>query len=216
MVCIIGAEPGWPAGGELPSEAPERTWTQWEFWLAWGEPPWSPPRCEKVYVFFPSDLDARVEKTRAAAAGAVDRLHDLDLQRAHIERIKDTSKHYETFTDLDDLIKKCLTLNLPTIERTKPNNLPYGTLGVLFKGREVKLEKLHQLLTAETPHATGATRKVAVHGLGGVGKTRLAIEYALLHEKDYNGILFVTVDSPESLKRNLAARCKPLVLNLPE
>jgi hypothetical protein len=44
VICVIGAEPGWPSGGELPPEAPERSWTQWEFWLAWGEPPWFSPR----------------------------------------------------------------------------------------------------------------------------------------------------------------------------
>jgi hypothetical protein len=44
VICIIGAEPGWPAGGELPAGVPERSWTQWKFWLAWSEQPWSPPR----------------------------------------------------------------------------------------------------------------------------------------------------------------------------
>ena len=53
VICVMGAEPGWPSGGELPQGAPERSWTQWEFWLAWGEKPWSPSRREKVYCFLP-------------------------------------------------------------------------------------------------------------------------------------------------------------------
>ncbi|HSA85636.1 MAG TPA: tetratricopeptide repeat protein, partial [Nitrospira sp.] len=209
-------EPGWPAGGELPAGVPERSWTQWEFWLAWSEQPWSPPRREKVDVFFPSDLNERVEKARGAAAGNAARLRALDLQKVHIESVKKLGKHYESFKDTDDLIKKCLTLDLPAIERTKPSNLPYGTLGVLFKCRDTKLEELHRQLTAKAAQSTGSSIKIAIHGLGGVGKTRFAIEYALSHEKDYSGTLFVTADAPGSFRRNLAALCKPLVLNLPE
>jgi tetratricopeptide (TPR) repeat protein len=215
VICVIGAEPGWSSGGELPQGAPERSWTQWEFWLAWGQEPWSPPRRDKVYVFFPSDLDERLKKARDAAAGAVDRLHALDLQQAHIERIKDTSKHYETFTDLDDLIKKCLVLKLPDIERTKPNNLPYGSLGSLFKGRDKTLEEIHRQLSTGTNRAAIPARQV-IHGQGGVGKTRLAIEYAQRYADAYQALLFLISEKPESLRQNLAAFCGPLALNLPE
>ena len=97
VICVIGAEPGWPSGGELPQGAPERSWTQWEFWLAWGEQPWSPPRREKVYVFFPFDLDERIEKARVAAGEDFERLRILDLHKEHIENIKRTGKHWSTF-----------------------------------------------------------------------------------------------------------------------
>lgn len=216
VICVIGAQPGWPSGGELPAGAPERSWTQWEFWLAWGEAPWSPPRREKVHVFFPADLDERLEKARAAAEGDAARLHALDLQKAYIEAVKKPGIHHDLFSDADELIKKCLTLDLPTIAHNKPSNLPYGTLGTLFKGRETKLEEVHQHITARAARPRGSSVKLAIHGLGGVGKTRFVIEYALRHDEDYSAILFVTADTPESLRRNLAALCKPLVLNLPE
>ena len=58
--------------------------------------------------------------------------------------------------------------------------------------------------------------KQALHGLGGVGKTRLAIEYAHQYAHQYSAQLFITADSPETLAPNLAALCGPLVLNLPE
>ena len=56
----------------------------------------------------------------------------------------------------------------------------------------------------------------AIHGLGGVGKTRLAIEYAWRHASDYTALLFVSARSPVELRANLAGLCNPLVLNLPE
>ena len=55
-----------------------------------------------------------------------------------------------------------------------------------------------------------------MHGLGGVGKTRLAVEYAWQHADEYSAVLCVTADSPENLHRNLAELTGPLVLDLAE
>jgi tetratricopeptide (TPR) repeat protein len=49
-----------------------------------------------------------------------------------------------------------------------------------------------------------------------VGKTRLAVQYALQSQADYCALLFVIGDTRESLRRNLAALCGPMILNLPE
>ncbi len=51
-----------------------------------------------------------------------------------------------------------------------------------------------------------------LNGLGGVGKTRLVVEYAWQHVDDYTALLFVVADSAEALQHNLAALCRPLVL----
>ena len=215
-ICVMGTEAGWPSSGKLPSGAPERSWTQWEFWLAWGEEPWSPPRRDKVFVFFPADLDQRMQKARTAASGDSNRLHALDLQQSHIDRVKQTNKHYNTFADADDLIKQCLVLDLPTIPRGKPSNLKYATLGSLFKGRDEKLEKLHRRLTAEAGHPAGTGSRQVIYGLGGVGKTRFVVEYAIRHAEEYQARLFIPADEPEALRRNLATLCGPLILDLPE
>ena len=216
VICVMGAEPGWPSIGELPPGAPERSWTQWEFWLAWGEAPWSPPRRDKVFVFFPADLDQRMQQARTAASGDRKRLHELDLQQAHIDGVKQTNKHYSTFADADDLIKQCLVLDLPTIPRSKPSNLKYATLGTLFKGRDEKLEELHRRLTAGAGHAAGTGTRQVIYGLGGVGKTRFVVEYALRHTEEYQALLFVPADKREALDRNLAMLCGPLILDLSE
>ena len=198
VICLMGAESGFvPRDQSIPDDAPERSYTQWEFWLAWGEPPWSPPRREKIYVFFPADLQSRFERTREAAVEESERARELDPQEEHIRAVKDTGVHYDTFTNGDELIKKCLVLDLPTIPKTKPQNLPYLSLGTLFKGRKTFLERLHQ---QHLPDMAG--RPLAIHGQGGVGKTRAAIEYALSHAKDYTALLFATADSPESLRQS--------------
>jgi len=52
--------------------------------------------------------------------------------------------------------------------------------------------------------------------MGGVGKTRAAVEYAWKHSSDYKALLFLTADSPTTLNASLAALCGPSILNLPE
>ncbi len=120
-----------------------------------------------------------------------------------------------TYTDRALLLDHIAKLDIPlTAHAGKPSNIPYTSLGTLFKGRDTFLAELRQHLTAES---TGAiTGKRTIHGMGGVGKTRAAIEYAWKHADDYNALLFITGDTPEALHRNIAALCGPLVLNLPE
>jgi hypothetical protein len=56
------------------------------------------------------------------------------------------------------------------------------------------------------------TARQAIHGLGGVGKTRLAVEYAWRYQADYTALLFVFADTAANLRRNLAALTEPLRL----
>src|SRR5258708_541379 len=93
-------------------------------------------------------------------------------------------------------------------------SLPYPSLGSLFKGRDEFLKNLHASLS----RGSGRTAIVgsAVYGLGGIGKTRAAVEYAWAHQGDYTALLFVIAETPEALRRNLAALAGPLALNLAE
>jgi hypothetical protein len=92
----------------------------------------------------------------------------------------------------------------------QPRNLPFISLGPLFVGRDKVLDDLRATLVA----SKGAL--VALYGLGGVGKTRLAIEYALRREADYSALLFVPADAPSTLDASLAALAGAEVLDLDE
>jgi hypothetical protein len=61
-----------------------------------------------------------------------------------------------------------------------------------------------------------ASTFVALHGLGGVGKTRLGIEYGLQQEENYSALLLISARTPGLLKSNLAELVGPLILDLPE
>ncbi|MEH2389220.1 MAG: tetratricopeptide repeat protein, partial [Nostoc sp.] len=62
--------------------------------------------------------------------------------------------------------------------------------GVLeFVGREEELQNLHQLLQDNKQVAMSTTgyAYAAIAGMGGVGKTELALQYAIKHRNTYNG-----------------------------
>jgi tetratricopeptide (TPR) repeat protein len=190
--------------------APGWSYTQWEYHLArrFGK---------RMLVYFaateaPRDCGPTVNQSDDAAA----------LQQTHAQHIRDSGEHWGTFRDLHQFVREVFH-DLGLEPDLKANNLPGKTLGSLFKGRDDFLAKIrttlgeaehlgHRRVAAITATATAAS----VHGLGGIGKTRAAVEFGLRHARDYTALLFVQADSPAKLDENLAALCDPLVLDLPE
>ncbi|MCL6750993.1 tetratricopeptide repeat protein, partial [Nostoc sp. CCCryo 231-06] len=62
-----------------------------------------------------------------------------------------------------------------------PQNLPLSGV-VKFVGREAELQTLHQML-----HEDNQVAIAAIAGMGGLGKTELALQYALAHREIYKG-----------------------------
>ena len=83
-----------------------------------------------------------------------------------------------------------------------------------FTGRELLLEELESALHVKRTPAI--TQPQAVHGLGGVGKTQLAVEYAWKHHSEFDAVLWVAANSPDSVTANLAVLAGAAALNLPE
>ena len=96
----------------------------------------------------------------------------------------------------------------PRVETPFLHNLPFPPLGELLKGRSEEIQALARTLSE--------SQNLVLHGLGGIGKTRLAIEYAWRFGRRYPAALFVLADSADGLNSGLAALARADLLDLPD
>jgi MinD-like ATPase involved in chromosome partitioning or flagellar assembly len=79
----------------------------------------------------------------------------------------------------------------------------------VFTGRDEAMERLRQQIVGGS--AT-VILPVALHGLGGVGKTQLAQEYALRFSADYDLVWWISAESTEFIDESLAGLARRLHL----
>jgi hypothetical protein len=143
-----------------------RSWTQWEYYRA--------TECEHpkpVYRFLAREdcaFDARPEED----------VEKKRLQREHCERLRiPGGPIYYEFSTPQELQERILSIDefRDTGRIPISHSLPFAP-NPLFTGRDAELEALRQGL--QQRRTVAVTQTVAVHGLGGVGKTQLAVQYA--------------------------------------
>jgi tetratricopeptide (TPR) repeat protein len=81
-----------------------------------------------------------------------------------------------------------------------------------FTGREDVLNQLHRALHTDT--AIALSQPIGISGLGGIGKTQTALEYAYLYRNEYSAVFWIRADSIASLTSSFIELAH--VLNLPE
>src|SRR5256885_962892 len=75
-------------------------------------------------------------------------------------------------------------------------NVPYPR-NPFFTGREELLTQLTTVL--RTGPATALTQPQAISGLGGIGKTQIAVEYAYRSHANYQAVFWVRADTRENM-----------------
>ena len=178
------------------------SYTQWEAWLAIALD-------RDLFIVAPAAGVARGPKYAATDASC-------KAQKRHLDQLRAINRYpAPAFTDSDNLVAQIVRSALikalvkaATMPTRRPSNLPFASFGARFVGRAEDVAKLDDALASGVP--------VALTGLGGVGKTRLAIEYARKYGAGFSALLFVRADDPARLNANLAALAGAAALDLPE
>ena len=72
-----------------------------------------------------------------------------------------------------------------------------------FVARDAEMQELEKLLLG-AQRAADRRNVAVVHGLGGIGKTQLAVEFARKHKGSFSGIFWLNGSSEASVKQSLA------------
>jgi hypothetical protein len=96
-----------------------------------------------------------------------------------------------------------------------PAELPFPR-NQFFCGREDLIDRIHAIFdpTSEadmTPPTSTARQLIALHGLGGIGKTQIALEYAHRYEQFYSAILWVDAKDQAVLESSAVRILQQLV-----
>jgi hypothetical protein len=76
--------------------------------------------------------------------------------------------------------------------------------------REEELVEMHRKLNSD-----GSRRTVVLHGLGGIGKTQLAVAYTKRHKDSYSAIFWINIKDEDSLKQSFAKVAKQILREHP-
>jgi ATP/maltotriose-dependent transcriptional regulator MalT len=79
-----------------------------------------------------------------------------------------------------------------------------------FVAREEELAQIDQVLRSGDGRQT-----VTLHGLGGIGKTQLAIAYAIRHRADFSAIFWFNIKDNDSVKQSFARAARRIATDCP-
>jgi hypothetical protein len=79
-----------------------------------------------------------------------------------------------------------------------------------FVGRDENIVKICEALQYD-----GSRKTAVMHGLGGIGKTQLALAYAHRHREEYSAVFWVNSKDVDTLKQGYAAAAKRIYRDHP-
>ncbi len=171
--------------------------------------------------FLASDYCYEVEMTRALALHASGRARVIpivvrpvnwkDAPFAHLQPLPTDAKAISTWKNEDEALVDVVAglrralddlsfSPASAVHRTLPPiwMIPYPR-NPFFLGRDEVLVRVHTHLHRGQGQAIAFSQPHAISGLGGIGKTQLAIEYAYRYHQDYEAVLWARAEDHEAL-----------------
>ncbi|MFL5589020.1 MAG: TIR domain-containing protein, partial [Ktedonobacteraceae bacterium] len=156
------------------------------------------------------------------------KLHMLPL---HAKPVSQWRRHDDAFADVIKGIRRAIEDLQASASPTRPVaslasaggstsmgrgqvptwNVPFRR-NPFFTGREPVVAQVHSLLHGGKTAAL--SQPPAISGLGGIGKTQTAVEYAYRYRDEYQYVLWVQANTSETLLSNFVALAR--LLHLPE
>jgi hypothetical protein len=176
-----------------------------------------------AYLDSPDAADVGEAIVAADPVGTSRRLISIQVSDVHagppFDRLTVDMTRRDEGQAIDELLKALGYPPKPTVQqdggsvrqpRYPRNNPPIWqvpTRNAVFTGRVEVLEQLHDRLTGTS---MAVVAPMALHGLGGVGKTQVALEYAHRYMADYDVIWWIQAEQDELINGALAPMAQSL------
>ena len=146
--------------------------------------------------------------------GEIGRLSDC---QAHVFQGNQADWDYQ-FVRLREAIAGVEGVPKPRFRSPSEVEQPYHVLDDLlsfhFQDPENRLQELHESLEARS--GVAAVARSALHGMGGVGKTQLALKYALDYRDRYAGVWWFRAESEGALQADAGKLCEHAKVFVPD
>jgi tetratricopeptide (TPR) repeat protein len=128
------------------------------------------------------------------------------LCKVHHKLVDDQPETHtvEGLHEMKDRHERWVRETLGLLKKPRYWIMPYGR-NPGFVGRAALLEEIRASLQGDGDSPRALALVQAIHGLGGVGKTQLALRYAHDHAEEYDAVFWVQADSPARLASDFAA-----------
>lgn len=136
----------------------------------------------------------------------IKRMSSMVEGEADMIRMQQDKSRYQEVLELLSVMKLD---KVNSQQRFLYNNIPFPA-STKFSGREDVLEAVHKALD---PGSRGALLKsVALFGMGGIGKTQIAIQYAYQNLRHFEAVLWVAADNAIAIGHSFRAIAEGLEL----